>query len=83
VPYGYNITLSVNITSNEPMTIWLTRKTYNGATQDIKLLAYNTQSYQGVLTLTSNYYYYQISISPSQGATVNVDIKPIAIKPIS
>jgi len=80
VPYGYNITLSVNITSNEPMTIWLTRKTYNGATQDINL-AYNTQSYQGVLTLTSNYYY-QISISPSQGATVNVDIKPIAIKPI-
>ena len=80
VPYGYNITLSVNITSNEPMAIWLIQKAYNGATQDINL-AYNTQSYQGVLTLTSNYYY-QISISPSQGATVNVDIKPIAIKPI-
>gem|GEM_PF-1147275 len=80
VPYGYNITLSVNITSNEPMTIRLIQKAYNGAVQDINL-AYNTQSYQGVLTLTSNYYY-QISISPSQGATVNVDIKPIAIKPI-
>jgi predicted nucleic acid-binding Zn-ribbon protein len=81
VPYGYNVTLSITITSNEPMDIDLLRVSYNGTTHYSQTLAHNVQSYQAVHTLTSGYYYY-IDIEPSQGATVSVNIKPTAITPI-
>jgi outer membrane murein-binding lipoprotein Lpp/archaellum component FlaC len=82
VPYGYNITLSIKITSNRPIqSIYLIQVSYNGTTNYSQTLATNVQSYQAVRTLAPGYYYY-IAILPTEGATVSVDIKPIAIKPI-
>lgn len=86
VPYGYNVTLSITITSNEPIDIYLFRVSYNGTTSYSQTLAHNLipsqYYYIGIIqTLTSGYYYY-IDIEPSQGATVSVNIKPIAITPI-
>ena len=82
VPYGYNVTLSIKITSNRPIqSISLIQVSYNGTTSHSQTLATNVQSYQAVRTLAPGYYYY-IDILPTEGATVSVDIKPIAIKPI-
>jgi predicted nuclease with TOPRIM domain len=82
VPYGYNVTLSIKITSNKPIqSISLIQVSYNGTTNYSQALATNVQSYQAVRTLAPGYYYY-IDILPTEGATVSVDIKPIAIKPI-
>jgi archaellum component FlaC len=83
VPYGYNVTLSIKITSNRPIqSISLIQVSYNGTTNYSQTLATNVQSYQAVRTLAPGYYYY-IDILPTEGATVSVDIKPIAITPIS
>jgi hypothetical protein len=82
VPYGYNVTLSIKITSNRPIqSISLIQVSYNGTTNYSQTLATNVQSYQAVRTLAPGYYYY-IAILPTEGATVSVDIKPIAITPI-
>ncbi len=81
VPYGYNVTISINITSNKPITIYLYREAYNGSTSDSQTLAANVQSYRAVKTLTPGYYY-SIRLLQPVGATVSVDIKPIAITPI-
>ena len=82
VPYGYNVTLSIKITSNRPIqSISLIQVSYNGTTNYSQALATNVQSYQAVRTLAPGYYYY-IDILPTEGATVSVDIKPIAITPI-
>jgi predicted nucleic acid-binding Zn-ribbon protein len=82
VPYGYNVTLSIKITSNKPIqSISLIQVSYNGTTNYSQTLATNVQSYQAVRTLAPGYYYY-IAILPTEGATVSVDIKPIAITPI-
>ena len=82
VPYGYNVTLSIKITSNRPIqSISLIQVSYNGTTNYSQTLATNVQSYQVVRTLAPGYYYY-IDILPTEGATVSVDIKPIAITPI-
>jgi predicted nuclease with TOPRIM domain len=82
VPYGYNVTLSIKITSNKPIqSISLIQVSYNGTTNYSQELATNVQSYQAVRTLAPGYYYY-IAILPTEGATVSVNIKPIAIKPI-
>lgn len=82
VPYGYNVTLSIKITSNRPIqSISLIQVSYNGTTNYSQTLATNVQSYQAVRTLAPGYYYY-IYILPTEGATVSVDIKPIAITPI-
>ena len=82
VPYGYNVTLSLKITSNKPIqSISLIQVSYNGTTNYSQTLATNVQSYQAVRTLAPGYYYY-IDILPTEGATVSVNIKPIAIKPI-
>jgi hypothetical protein len=82
VPYGYNVTLSIKITSNRPIQgIFLIQVSYNGTTNYSQTLATNVQSYQAVRTLAPGYYYY-IDILPTEGATVSVDIKPIAITPI-
>jgi archaellum component FlaC len=82
VPYGYNVTLSIKITSNRPIqSISLIQVSYNGTTNYSQALATNVQSYQAVRTLAPGYHYY-IDILPTEGATVSVDIKPIAIKPI-
>jgi len=82
VPYGYNVTLSIKITSNRPIQdISLIQVSYNGTTNYPQSLATNVQSYQAVRTLAPGYYYY-ISLLPTEGATVSVDIKPIAITPI-
>jgi hypothetical protein len=81
VPYGYNVTISINITSNKPITIYLYREAYNGSTSDSQTLAANVQSYRAVKTLTPGYYYF-IGLLQPVGATVSVDIKPIAITPI-
>jgi len=82
VPYGYNVTLSIKITSNKPIqSISLIQVSYNGTTNYPQTLATNVQSYQAVRTLTPGYYYY-IDILPTEGATVSVDIKPTAITPI-
>jgi hypothetical protein len=82
VPYGYNVTLSIKITSNRLIqSISLIQVSYNGTTNYSQTLATNVQSYQDVRTLAPGYYYY-IDILPTEGATVSVDIKPIAITPI-
>jgi hypothetical protein len=82
VPYGYNVTLSIKITSNRPIqSISLIQVSYNGTTNYSQTLATNVQSYQAVQTLVPGYYYY-IWLLPTEGATVSVDIKPIAITPI-
>jgi len=82
VPYGYNITLSIKITSNRPIqSISLIQVSYNGTTNYSQTLATNVQSYQAVRALAPGYYYY-IWLLPTEGATVSVDIKPIAITPI-
>ncbi len=82
VPYGYNVTLSIKITSNRPIqSISLIQVSYNGTTNYPQTLATNVQSYQAVRTLAPGYYYY-IAILPTEGATVSVDIKPIAITPV-
>jgi hypothetical protein len=82
VPYGYNVTLSIKITSNRPIrSISLIQVSYNGTTKYSQTLATYVQSYQAVRTFAPGYYYY-IRLLPTEGATVSVDIKPIAITPI-
>jgi hypothetical protein len=82
VPYGYNVTLFIEITSNRPIqSISLIQVSYNGTTRYSQTLATNVQSYRDFQILAPGYYYY-IYILPTEGATVSVNIKPIAITPV-
>ncbi len=80
VPYGYNMTISINITSSRLMWISFYQMSYGGYVATLPCMRWST-GYHGTVTLPPGLYL--IEIQPITKTTVSINVKPTAIIPIS
>jgi len=76
VPYGYKLSIWINVTSNEHVNIMLTQVPYNETLAYLQTpyLAKNVTTYQRTIILTQGLYELKIQTTPN--ATINIDISP-------